>query len=91
VLKEKVMINNKENPIQWPLLVSELDDAREHVEKLIDKMNVKGNLDEVEFSICLGHVYSHLNRAWNSRNRTTDQTDEEFKKESEFPKDIRPT
>lgn len=91
MLKERMMINNKENPVQWPLLLCELDDAREHFEELIDQMNVKGEFDEIEFSIRLGHVYSHLNRAWNSRNRTTDQTEEDFEKEPEFPKDISPT
>ena len=85
-----MMINNKENPVQWALLLDELDDAREHLTKLIDEMNKKGETSEVEFGIYLGHIYLHINRGWNSRNRTTDLTDEEFEVESEFPKDIRP-
>lgn len=88
--KENMMINGERNSVRWPLLLFELDDAREHLEALVDQMNEKGEIDEAEFSTHLGHVYSHLNRAWNSRNRETMQTEEEFKAESEFPKDIRP-
>jgi hypothetical protein len=84
------MINLKNNPVQWSLLLYELEDAQEHLGKLIDKMSAKGEIDEIEYQINLGHIYSHLNRAWNSRNRTFEENDNQFEVESQFPKDIRP-
>ena len=84
------MIKNKDNPVQWALLMYELADAQEHLGKIFDEMNAKGEIDEAEYGIVLGHVYSHLNRAWNSRNRTKDVDDRQFEDESHFPKDIKP-
>ena len=85
------MINNKENPVQWPLLLYELEDAHEHLGKLIDEMNDRGEIDEIDYQVRLGHIYSHINRAWNSRNRDFEEDekgDAIFEAESKFPKDI---
>ena len=85
------MINKNDNPVQWALLLYELDDAIEHLGDIVKEMNIKGNIDEVEYRTSLGHVYSHLNRAWNSRNRTKEKDRDEFLAESQFPDDIQPT
>jgi hypothetical protein len=38
----------------------------------------------------LGHVFSHLNRAWARREMTRDFTDEEWKRASFYPNDLDP-
>lgn len=84
------MINKSENPASWTLLLTELDEAREHLEGLIDKMNGAGAIDDPEFAVDLGHVYAHLNRAWHSRNQDEQITEEQWPVFSQFPKDINP-
>jgi len=72
--------------------VHELDDAKEHLETLIREMTDDPEYDEANFLVDLGHIYSHLNRAWNARNRLgTDWTQEQREQLSRFPKDIAPT
>ncbi|MEZ5478937.1 MAG: hypothetical protein R3E95_16100 [Thiolinea sp.] len=84
------MINNKENPVAWALLLAELDEAREHIEELTNKMNKEGSIDETEYSIYLGHAYAHLNRAWHSRNQNGEITEEQWPEYSQFPEDVNP-
>lgn len=84
------MINKTENPVSWTLLLTELDEAREHLESLTNKMNETGSIDDSEFSVDLGHVYAHLNRAWHSRNQDAEITEEQWPVFSQFPKDIKP-
>jgi hypothetical protein len=50
-------------------------------------MNNYGHIDDSEFQIDIGHIYSHINRSWNSRNRVGE---ENFNLESKFPNDIKP-
>ena len=45
------------------------------------------HIDDSEFQIDIGHIYSHINRSWNSRNRVGE---ENFNLESKFPNDIKP-
>ena len=66
----------------------ELDDLKEHLESLIDQMNNSGEIEAEDYQTQIGHLYAHLNRAWNSRNDITDIDDKNFEKLSEFPKDI---
>jgi len=85
------MINKKENPVSWALLLMELDEAREHLDTLVDEMNKNGFVEDEEFSLNMEHIYAHLNRVWNSRNykdkeEYTDEQREEFTKN--FPKDL---
>ena len=87
VIKKSCMINQKDNPIEWSLLLYELDDCKEHLKTLIEKMNNYGHIDDSEFQIDIGHIYSHINRSWNSRNRVGE---ENFNLESKFPNDIKP-
>ena len=60
------MINLKQNPVEWASLMYELDDLNEHLESLIDEMNDKGEISVEEYQVQIGHLYAHLNRAWNS-------------------------
>ena len=60
------MINSKDNPTEWALLISELDEAKEHLEELTEEMANKGTISEDESRVHLGHVYAHLNRSWRS-------------------------
>jgi hypothetical protein len=86
----KRMINNKDNPVAWALLVTELDEAREHLESLSNEMVKSGVIEDAEFAVHLGHVYAHLNRAWNSRSQPEEITEEQWTIYSQFPKDLKP-
>ena len=84
------MINKEENPVAWFMLVTNLEEAKEHLESLIDDL-VKGEcVEEVDFGVYVGHIYAHLNRVWNSRNLDRQLADEEWSVFSQFPSDIRP-
>ena len=84
------MINQKENYVAWALLIEELDDAHEHLGELIKAMVKSGCCEEEDFSVRLGHVYAHLNRAWHSRSQTSETTSEQWDNFSQFPKDLKP-
>lgn len=84
------MITLQNNPVEWGLLTYELQDAHEHLGDLIIEMSKDGAIDAADFRVHLGHVFSHLNRSWHSRNRTDDGNDSTFAEESKFPKDLIP-
>lgn len=84
------MINQKDNYVAWAILVEDLDEARTHLQKLIETMTKRGNYDESEFGVELGHIYAHLNRVWNSRNQVSEITSEQWSVFSQFPKDLQP-
>jgi hypothetical protein len=84
------MINREENYLGWARLMTDLDDAREHLEKLANEMNQAGAIGDEEFAVQLGHVYAHLNRVWHSRNQREEITDEQWPFFSQFPKDLEP-
>jgi len=84
------MINNNTNPVEWALLMYELEDAKEHLQDLIDEMADSRAFDETDFRIQLGHVYAHLNRSWNARNYEGEVSDENRDKFSSFPTDLEP-
>jgi hypothetical protein len=86
------MITKKDNYAEWALLMYELDDAKGHLETLMQEMSDDPEYDETNFRLDLGHIYSHLNRAWNARNRLeTERTQEQHRELSQFPNDIDPT
>jgi hypothetical protein len=87
-----MMLNYRDHPVAWAMLMYELDDASEHLESLINQMQVAGAIDEEDFAVQLGHVFAHLNRAWNGRDDETlaDQTQEEHELRSRFPPDLHP-
>jgi hypothetical protein len=85
------MITKKDNYAEWALLMYELDDAKEHLETLMREMTDRANFAEEDYRIQLGHIYSHLNSAWNMRDRLgTEWTDEQFEEFRRFPQDIDP-
>ena len=83
------MINLKNNPVEWAGLLYELDDLKEHLEILINEMGENGEIQDESYKVQIGHLYAHLNRAWNSRNSTSDEVEKEFEKLTEFPQDIK--
>ena len=82
------MINSKDNPVEWASLQYELDDLREHLESLIKDMDENGAIAVEDYQVQIGHLYAHLNRAWNSRNAIGDKKEKEFEKFTKFPQDI---
>ena len=84
------MINRDSNPVGWTLLVSELEDAREHLGVMLQDMSSAEDYSEEEFRIDLGHVYAHINRAWRRRLVAEDLNDDEWEQAREFPDDIDP-
>jgi hypothetical protein len=83
------MINSQDNPVGWALLAYELEDAREALVELLAATN-DPDFDETEFGIQLAQIYSHLNRAWNSRAHAGEQSQAEFQRFSDLPKDRHP-
>jgi len=82
------MISNKDNPVQWALMVMSLDDARDHLAALTEQMAEEGGIEEQEFKVQLGHVYAHLNRCWNSRNLPNGIPDDKFAEMSQVLEDL---
>ena len=85
-----IMIDRKSNPNEWSTFLYELDDAKEHLESLINQLNESGTIDEVDLKVQLSHVYAHINRSWNIRNLKHDFNVQESAVLSNFPKDIDP-
>ena len=85
------MINAHEHPVAWAMLLTELDEAREHLDDLVNTMHRDGNIDEEsEFAVHLGHVFAHLNRAWHSRNQDAEISEQQWPLFSAFPTDLQP-
>lgn len=84
------MIDRKSNPNEWSTLLYELDDAKEHLESLVNQLNDDGEIDEEDFKSQLSHIYAHVNRSWNIRNLESDFGNKDSAKFSSFPKDIDP-
>ena len=84
------MINRDNNPVAWALLLLDLDEAREHLENLVEQMSQSEDFDEAEFSVHLGHIYAHLNRVWNSRDMEKEIPGDQWTEFSRFPTDLQP-
>ena len=85
------MIQSEVNPMGWSFLMDELEDAQEHLTSLIKELNTDPEYGEGNLRLDLGHIYSHLNRAWHRRNVPEDLTEAEWASASQFPKDLDPT
>lgn len=85
------MIRAADHPVEWALFLAELEDAREHLSTLVDDLVREGQVHRGSFSVDLGHVYSHLNRAWHRHEHVGDLAEEEWTTASAFPTDLRPT
>ncbi|MGH0029281.1 MAG: hypothetical protein ACQGVC_05795 [Myxococcota bacterium] len=68
------------------MFIHELDDAKEHLDELIQKLVASGRYEEPELSVELGHVFAHLNRAWRMR----DLANQPEEPSSSFPTDLEP-
>jgi len=79
------MINRTDNPVGWSLLLSELEDAHEHLGNLIKEISDGSEYGEPELQIDLGHVYAHLNRAWRRRVIAEDFSEAEWEAARAFP------
>ena len=84
------MIDRLKNPIEWAYFLDELKDAHEHLGNMLQEIKVDRDYSEIELGIDLGHVYSHLNRAWVRKDLERDLTDDEWRKASQFPDDLVP-
>jgi hypothetical protein len=82
------MIDKKLQSVEWASFMYELEDARDHLEKLIKDVENVPHYGEVELRIDLGHVFAHLNRAWQRSKRYL--TDVDWQSASQFPDDLTP-
>jgi len=56
-------INRNDNPVQWALLIEELNEAHEHLGRLISEMTADTRYDEPHLRVDMGHIVAQLNRA----------------------------
>ena len=84
------MIDRNTDVVERALLGSGLDEAREHLDRLIGEMGSKEDFDEVDFGIQLAHIYAHLNQAWNGRNKKGEWSDADYDTFAKYPLDLRP-
>jgi hypothetical protein len=82
------MLDKNNDPVEWGTWLYEFTDAIEHLENLTDEIGENDELCEESLRIGLGHIYSHLNRAWNSRDHRGEITEEKWTAFSNFPKDL---
>jgi hypothetical protein len=90
------MIDPQRDPLAWSMLMDEREDTHEHLGNLIRDMTT----DEVDFRIQLAHVYAHLNRAWNLREKddawhdtlimTDPMQNADYEAARAFPTDLEP-
>ena len=83
------MIDRNKDVVEWALLGTSLSEAREHLGTLLKDMD-SPDFDEVSFGCQLSHVYSHLNRAWNGRDRRGPMTDADYERFIHYPRDLVP-
>jgi len=81
---------NKDNLIAWSQFLYELEDAKDHLAALISDIQSDSDYREEELRVDLGHIFDHLNRAWNSRNNDVGVHNQKWEAMSKFPTDIEP-
>lgn len=86
----EIMINSKDNPLEWSQLMHELEDAYEHLGDLIKEMEKDGRIDIEPYTIDVARVFAHLNRAWNSREFVGEMSEKQWEEYRSFPKDLEP-
>jgi len=68
-----------------------LREAAEQLNETIRKLASGEKYGEEEIKVEMGHLYHHLNTAWNGRDQTDEQfqkcTDEDFARFRKFPKE----
>ena len=80
------------NKLNWEIISSNIQEAKEEIEKLENEIASSEKPEEVELELSLRHAYHHLNFAWNIRNFETEKyanlTDSDFNKWGKFPKGL---
>lgn len=84
------MISMKQAPVAWAMLMYDLDDAKEDLETLLAQMQNDPEFDEECLRIRQGHIYWHLNRAWNRRTVAVDALENDDLNAGQFPDDLKP-
>lgn len=82
------MISKESAPVAWSALMYELEDAQEHLTSMIANMNSDADYGEGNLRVDLGHVFSHLNRAWHRRGNIDGLDEVEWLEASKFPTDL---
>ena len=82
------MIDRKQYPVEGAVWMLMLQEAHEHLGNIIQELEEKEDGCDIDFGIPLGHVFGHLNRAWNGRNEVKEIDDSKWDEYSSFPKDI---
>jgi hypothetical protein len=66
-----------------------LREAAEELIRTIADLEGGGSYEVEDFRVAMGHLYHHLNTAWNGRDQTVDEfkkcTDEDFQRFRKFP------
>jgi hypothetical protein len=66
-----------------------LCEAVEELNKTMNAFEKDAEFDEASLELAMGHLYHHLNTAWNGRDQTDEQfqscTDEDFVRFRKFP------
>lgn len=69
-----------------------LKEAKSSLEDMISEIESDLEYEYGNYVVDMGHIYHHLNTAWNSRSATKEQiepgTDEDFNKWNKFPTDL---
>ena len=84
------MIRKSDSPVAFSTLFYDLDDAKDHLIELIDAITNNSEYTEDEYRVELGHIYAHLNRAWNNRNLEDDSQEPDHDESRRYPQDLDP-
>ena len=85
------MINQADDPVAWALMLYELEETQEHLQKLTEQMHSSGHIDNEEFRVQISHIYGHMNRIWHRKNDANNNIeDSQWDAYSKFPTDVNP-
>ena len=69
-----------------------LREAREELDGTIRELEAQPDYDVGEFLVAIGHLYHHINTAWNARDASAERaaacTQEDFARWRQFPDDL---
>ena len=69
-----------------------LGEAKEELDRTILEFRDDSEYDDVEFLVAMGHLYHHLNTAWNARDVSPDRaeecSEEDFQSWRQMPTDL---
>ena len=71
------------------IVLFHLREAAEQLKETIQELERNADYGKEEFQVQIGHLYHHVNTAWNGRDQTDAQfekcTDEDFERFRRFP------